>query len=188
MKVGGMRIGGIRIDGTRITGDQRPSLRWWAFTAVAAVLVAITGAGTLAASGWDVRLGPVIVLAVAGTLAFALLLEVFGPAHLPTGRRHVNPWRLRHAVPFAPPGRDTQVVRDAQAITRELMGSQPVPDLHTRLVGLAEDRLRAAYGLDLGDPRSRGLLGARAHTLLTGPPQRLRLEDLTHIVGRIEEL
>lgn len=169
---------------------QRLRLRWWGSTAVGAALIAVTGAGTLAASGWDVRLGPVILLAVAGALAFALLLEVFGPAHLPTGHRHrhADPWRLRHAVPYAAPGRDARVLRDALAITREVSGREPVPDLHERLASLAQDRLRAAYGVDLGDHRSRELLGERAHTLLAGPPKRLRLADLTHIIDRIEEL
>lgn len=176
--------------GTRNRTGWHPRLRWWVFSSVGAVLIAVTGAGTLAASGWDVRLGPVLLLAASGALAFALLLEVFGPAQLPSGQRyrHLDPWRLRHAVPYTPPGRDAQVVRDAQAITRELGGRQPVIYLHDRLAALAQDHLRAAYRVGLGDPRSRELLGERAHTLLTGPSQRLRLEDLTHVIDRIEEL
>lgn len=166
----------------------RPRIRSWAFTAVGAVLIAIAGAGTLAASGWDVRLSPVVALAAAGALATGLVLEVLGPAHLPTGRRHADPWRLRHAVPYAPPGRDTRVLRDASAITRELTARLPVPELHHRLAELAGDRLRTAYGVSLGDRRAPELLGDRAHALLTGPPQRLGLADLTHLLERIEDL
>lgn len=163
-------------------------MRSWVFTAVGAALLVIAGAGTLAASGWDVRLGPVIALATAGAVAVGLLLEVLGPSHLPTGRRPADPWRVRHAVPYSPPGRDTRVVRDAQAITRELTDRLPVADLHHRLAELTQDRLRTAYGVGLGDPRSRELLGEPAHALLTRPPRRLRLEDLTHVIERIEQL
>ena len=172
----------------RGTGVSRPRIRSWAFTAVGAVLIAIAGAGTLAASGWDVRLSPVLALAAAGALATGLVLEVLGPAHLPTGRRPADPWRLRHAVPYAPPGRDTRVLRDAGAITRELTAGLPVPELHHRLAELAEDRLRTAYGVSLGDRRAGELLGDRAHSLLTGPPRRLGVPDLTHLLERIEDL
>lgn len=160
----------------------------WLVTALGAALLATAGAGILAASGWDVRLGPVISLAIAGALAFGLVLEVLGPAQLPTGRRHADPWRLRHAVPYAPPGRDTRVLRDSQAITRELTGRELVPVLHQRLAELAQDRLHTAYRVNLGEPRARELLGERTHDLLTASPQRLGLDDLSNVIERIEAL
>lgn len=171
------------------TRDRRTRLRWWVFTGVGAAPIAITGAGTLAASGWDVRLGPVVLIALTAAVAFGLLLEVFGPAQLPTAHRfrHVDPWRLRHAVPDAHQGRDTQMVRDAAAMRRVLIGGQQAA-LHDRLVGVAQDQVRAAYGLGLGDARSRELLGVRAHDLLTGPPRRLGTADVEHIIDRIEAL
>lgn len=163
--------------------------RPWVLVGIGAALLAVTGAGTLAALGHDVRIVPVVVIGIAGSLAISLLLDALGPAHLPTGRHHLaDPWRVRHAIPFAADGRDHLVLLDARAMTAELGGRRPSPDLHDRLRWLARDQLRAAYALDIEDARSRELLGERVHGLLTGPPRRLAWQDLLDIVDRIEDL
>src|SRR5690606_24232978 len=104
------------------------------------------------------------------------------------GRDLTDPWHVRHAVPYAAPGRDLRVVLDARAITAELGGRRPNPDLHQRLRELAEARLRAAGAGALTDPQSAEALGERAFGLLTGAPRRLTPDDLTHVIDRIEEL
>lgn len=163
--------------------------RHWAWVGVTTVFLVIVGGGTLLALGHTLRPVHLVLLAACGAVALAILLVSLGPAQLATtSSDREDPWHVRHAVPYSSPGRDLRVVRDAQAISAELSGRQPSPDLHHRLRSLAEERVRGAYPLGLADPGAREMLGDRAHRLLTGPPRRLTPADLTYVIDRIEEL
>lgn len=177
--------------GRRVRRPPRPPSRrrHWAWVGITTVFLVIVGGGTLLALGYTLRPVHLVLLSACGAVALAVLLVSLGPAQLAvTSGAREDPWHVRHAVPYSVPGRDLRVVRDAQAISEELSGRRPSPDLHDRLRSLAEDRVRRAYPIGLADPGARELLGDRAHRLLTGPPRRLSPADLTHVIDRIEEL
>lgn len=163
--------------------------RPWVYLGVGALTIATAAAGMLLSLGYHLRPVQLALLALAGALALATLFAALGPAQRTAAlEQEADPWRVRHAVPYASPGRDLRVLRDAHTITAELAGRNPNPELHHRLRELAQEEVRAAYSLDLGSSGAQEVLGERAHELLTGPPRRLSPADLRHVIDRIEEM
>jgi hypothetical protein len=65
---------------------------------------------------------------------------------------------------------------------------EPDGALAGRLRDLADRTLRARHDVGLDDPRGAALLGPELVQVLTGPPRRLRVEEVERCVERIEEL
>lgn len=169
---------------TRVRYVWQRSRRWLVLTLCGVVVGTVAG-GILHTAGYHLRLIPLILLATAGTLAIAVFIEGFGPAQPHKGG--TESWALTHAVPYAPPGRDSGVIRAARQVSDELRHG-PDEALHRRLRTAAQFALKSQHGINLADPGAADYLGADLQQLLTGRARRLRERDISRIIDRIEAL
>ena len=120
-------------------------------------------------------------------LVLALVLGAGGVLVLAASPRERR-WRPDATDGAAPPGRDAGYATYLRVLEDHRRAVRPDDALQRRLRDLADQRLRSRHGLDHRDPRAATLLGADVLERLTGPPRRLRPDQVEDVVTRIEEL
>lgn len=128
-------------------------------------------------------------LGLAAAVALVAALAWFVPAALDAAPAD---WRLASAAWSGRAGQDRRLAVLVRVVEGHLASRDPGPALHDSLRSLARGRLAARHGVPLdlpdADPRVAAALGPDLATLLATPPRRLRAEQVSRALDRIEEL
>lgn len=153
---------------------------------------------------WILRVGSALVAAAVALAAF----ELFGFEPSPfrllllvmlcvafawlIGDALVDPgpgWEVPlQSTQVFPPGADRRLGVYVGVLESHRTSGEPDANLRDRLVELTDRRLAQRLGMTRSHPTAREILGEELLAVLEGPPRRLTISKIDHLVRRIEEL
>ncbi|MFL6001662.1 MAG: hypothetical protein ACJ72P_02535 [Nocardioides sp.] len=123
------------------------------------------------------RLALLVALGVAVTGLLSDSVAESGPA-----------WRIEPMSRGGATATDSHLASYVRILESHLTARTADTALRDRLAALCDERLNRRHGLTRDDPAAEALLGPGLTRELTGPPRRLRREEIDAYLRRIEEL
>jgi hypothetical protein len=152
---------------------------WWVRIGL---VVAVAGGLTVTGILLELEPEPVRVFAVVALVAALAGIVVDSvPDQLPT-------WKVDHVRRGDIRGRDARTAGNLWLLESHLSSRHAEPHLRDRLARLAEQNLSVRHGVAPETARARELMGPELTAVVTGPPRRLRREEIERCVTRIEQL
>jgi hypothetical protein len=124
-----------------------------------------------------VRLALLVALGVAITGVLSDSVAESGPV-----------WRVEPMGRGGATGTDSHLASYVRILESHLTARTADTALRDRLATLCDERLSRRHGLTRDEPAAEALLGSELLRELSGPPRRLRREEIDGYLRRIEEL